>query len=151
MRPDPVPPGILVIVVVKTLAPVGRILTEKERHKAPPLHIEGLVQAGDINKCLCDIQKRNDLVAFGVGFDDSGPARDEGSFQRFLQDPALVEPAVFPEKEPLIAGEDDEGVVGQPLVVEILEQLPDALVHGQDAAEIIVHVTLVFPSHEILA
>ena len=41
--------------------------------------------------------------------------------------------------------------VGQPLVVEELEQPADALVDGLDAAQVVVHVALVLPAHEVLA
>ena len=41
--------------------------------------------------------------------------------------------------------------VGKPFVVEEFEQPADALIDGLDAAQVIVHVALVFPAHEVFA
>ena len=49
------------------------------------------------------------------GLRHAGPADEQRRAQRFLEDPALVEPAVLAEVEALVGGVDDDGVVGQAL------------------------------------
>ena len=83
--------------------------------------------------------------------DEPRPAHEQGSAERLLEDPALVEPAVLAQVEALVGRVDDDGVVGQPLVVEELQQAADPLVDGLDAAEVVVEVAVVLPAHEVLA
>ena len=58
---------------------------------------------------------------------------------------------MFAQVKALVGGIDDDRVLGQPFVVEELEQPADAFVDGLDAAQVIVHVALVFPAHQVLA
>ncbi len=85
------------------------------------------------------------------GLHDTRPTHQQGRPQRFLEDPALVEPTVFAEIEALVGRVNDDRVAGQPLIVEELEQPADALIHGLDAAQVIVHVALILPADEVFA
>ena len=58
----------------------------------------------------------------------------------------LVVPAVVAEEESLVRGVDDDGVVGDPLGVEVVEQPPDALVDRIYAAQVVLDVALVEPA-----
>ena len=91
------------------------------------------------------------LAARAPGLDNPRPAHQKRCSQRFLEDPALVEPAMLAQVESLVSRVDDDGVAGQALIVEEFEQLPDTLVHRPDTSQVIVHVSLIFPAHEIVA
>ena len=80
-----------------------------------------------------------------------GPTDQQRRAERFLEDPALVEPAVLAEVEPLVGGVDDDGVGGQAFLVEILEDRADAFVHGLHRAEVVVQVAVVFPADEVFS
>jgi hypothetical protein len=49
----------------------------------------------------------------------------------------LVEPAVVAEEEPLVAGVDHHGVVGEAACVEVVEDPADVLVECRDTAQIV--------------
>ena len=85
------------------------------------------------------------------GFTTPGQRTRSGCAQRFLEDPALVEPAVLAQIEALIGRVDDDGVAGKTVVVEEFEQPAHAFVDGLHAAQVVVHVALVFPADEIAA
>ena len=58
---------------------------------------------------------------------------------------------MFAEIESLIGRINDDRLAAGPFVVEKLKQPPDALVHRLDAPQVIVHVALVLPAHEVFA
>ena len=122
--PDVVRHWKLEVLVIEALPPVGRSLSSQERNEASPLHLAGYRQAGRFQKRLREIDVRDDALARASGFDHPRPANDQGSAQRFLEDPALVEPAVLSQIKSLIRCVDDDRVAGQTGLVEEVEQRP---------------------------
>ena len=55
------------------------------------------------------------------------------------------------QEKALVGRVNDDRVLGQPGVVEIIEQPADAFVDRRDAGQVVVHVALVFPADEIAA
>ena len=55
------------------------------------------------------------------------------------------------EEEALIAGEDDERVFRQTFFVEVIQNAADVFIHTLHTGQIVVHVSLVAPLHELLA
>ena len=55
------------------------------------------------------------------------------------------------EVEALIGGIDNDGVVGDAFFFEVFKDGTDAVIDRFDASEVVVHVTLVTPPHEVLA
>src|SRR5207249_10857811 len=130
--------GELVIMVVEAFAPRGQRLALEERYQAPALHFGGHREAGCLQECLGEVQIADDILVDATRLSDRGPADEEWRAERFLKDPAFVEPAVLTEVKALIGGVDDNGILGESLVIEILKYPADALIHGFDTAEVIV-------------
>ena len=80
-----------------------------------------------------------------AGLDDSRPADEQRRARGFLENPALVKPAVFAEEKTLVGRIDDDGVGGEAGVVEVFQDAADIVIHALDAAEIVVHEAVVFP------
>ena len=57
----------------------------------------------------------------------SGIADDERCAQRLLVHVSLVKPSVLAHVETLVGGVDDDGVVGESVLVEIVEQVGVAI------------------------
>ncbi len=148
---DTVPAGVFVVVVVETLTPIGGGFALHERQEALALHVIGLVDACGLEECLCDIQVRDDGLIDGPGFDNAGPACDEGSFQGGFVHPSLVVPAVLAEVPALVGAVDDEGVFCQACLVEIIQHASDVVVDRRDAAEVVLDVALIFPINQVVA
>ena len=73
------------------------------------------------------------------------PANEERRAEAFLVHEALVEPAMIAEEEALIGVVDDDGVVGDFVFVEVIEDAADVVIDGLNAAEIILDVDLIGP------
>ena len=58
---------------------------------------------------------------------------------------------MFAKEKALIARENDDGLVGDPLAVELVEEPADALVDRLHARQVVVHVALVAPANEVPA
>ena len=143
--------GVLVVLVIEGGAPVGGARAAKDREEAVALHALGDGLAGGGEEGLGEIEIRDDVLAHGAGLRDAGPADEERRAHGFLEDPALVEPAVLAEVEALVAGVDDDGVFREALLLEVIEHAAHALIDGADGGEVVVHVALVFPADEVLA
>ena len=110
-------------------APVGRRFSAKQRRERKALHVVGLFGAGDVEEGLGEVEIGNEIGIGGVGLDLTWPADDERCVQAFFVHPALVEPAVFAEPEALVGAVDNHGVIGEPVVVEILQQSADIFIY----------------------
>ena len=100
----------------------------------------------DIEEGLGEVEIGNEIGIGGVGLDFAGPADDERRVQAFFVHPALVKPAVFAEPEALVGAVDNHGIIGEPVVVEILQQSADIFIHCLYATEVIFDVALVIPA-----
>ena len=49
----------------------------------------------------------------------------------------------------LIRGIDNDGVIGQALILEIFQDAADAFIDGFNAGQIVVEVTIVFPQNQV--
>ncbi len=106
-------------------------------------------RTGDVEEGAGEVDEADDLAVGAAGLDDAGPADHERRAQGFFKDPALVEPAVLAEVEALIAAENDHGVVCEAVFVEVVEHSAHVFIHGLHAGEVVVHVALVAPFHEV--
>src|SRR5271157_4676937 len=134
--------GILVVVVVEARPPVTRSLTLEQGQEASSLHAGGNGQSGRIKERLGEIKVRNDPVGPAPGLDHSWPAHQKGGSERLLEDPTLVEPAVFAKVKALVGRVNHNGVAGQLFLVQESEQPADALVDGLDASQVVVQVAI---------
>ena len=139
-----------VVVIVMSFAPVGRRFSAKQWRECKALHVAGLFGTSDIEEGLGEVEIGNEIGIGGVGLDLAGPANDERCVQAFFVHPALVEPAVFAEPEALVGAVDNHGVIGEPVVVEILQQSADIFIHCLYATEVIFDVALVIPARASL-
>ena len=142
---------VFVVVVVELLAPVGRSLTRENRLQAAPLHLGGRRQSGHVEEGLGVVDVRDQCLAHGAGLGHAGPADKQRRTHGFLEDPALVEPTVFTEVEALVGGIDHDGVLGEALVLEILQHAADVIIDRLHGGQVVVHVALIAPADEILA
>ena len=55
---------------------------------------------------------------------------------------------MLPQKKPLIGGQHHDGVFGDPLAIELVEDPADILVERLHTAEVVVHVAVVAPADE---
>ena len=149
MGRDVVRLGVLVIVVIKLLAPVRRDLTAEERTEAAPLHVGRSRDAGHVEEGLGEVDVRDEGLVDRTRGGDAGPAHEERRADGLLEDPALIEPAMLAEVEALVGRVDDDGVREQALLLEVLQDAADVVVDRLHAAEVIVHVALVAPLDQV--
>ena len=145
MRLDAVMHRVVVVTVIHRGAPVGGRLAAQQRQEAAALHVGGRLLAGGVQQHRREVHVEDHLVVHRARLDAAGPADDERHPQRFLIHEALVEPVVVAEVEALVGGVDDDGVVGESLAVEEVEQPADVVVHRGDAAQVVLDVALIFP------
>ena len=90
------------------------------------MHLDRSRNAGRVQDRGQDVDRRDHCLA-SRGLRDAGPADEEGDAQARLVDRRLA--AV--ERRAVIAGQDDQGVVGPTQPLEGLEQQPDAGIDAQ--------------------
>ena len=144
--------GVFVIGVVDRIAPIGgrTALIAPHRRHATALHLLGNVGAGHVEKGGTVVDVLNQSVRLRARLHDTGPADHEGHLQRFFKHPTFVVPAMFAEIKTLVGGVDEDGIVGQSGFVQVGEQSAYALVDGGDAAEVVLDVSLVFPTQNLV-
>ena len=106
----------------------------------------------------CDLQQSGSIInvldkslGTGASLDFSGPAHDERHFEGFLVCPAFVKPPMLSQVKSLICTVDHQGVLTELKGIQPIKHTPDIAVHSSHTAEIIPHVTLIFPADEILS
>ena len=151
MTPHGVWTGEFVIVVVERLAPVLGCLPAEQRREAWTLQIGRGRDARCLQEGRGEIDIADQVVVHRPGLRDTRPTNDERRAERFLENPAFVEPAMFTQEETLVGRVHDDGVVGQSFVVEELQESADALVDRFDASEVVMQVTLITPLDQVPA
>ena len=76
----------------------------------------------------------------------TGPVDDERHAQAGLIHEALVEEAEVAEEKAVVGRVNDDGIFRKVVVVEVVEDPADVVVHAGHAGEVILHVALVFPA-----
>ena len=148
---DLVGAGELVVAVVDRVAPVLGGLAAQQRDEGVAVDVRRRRRAGDVQEGRGVVDVLDECVDGRAGLDDAGPAHDQRHHQRLLVHPALVVPAVVAEVEALVGAVDDDGVVGEALLLEPVHEPADALVDAADAAQVVLQVALVHPADEVLA
>ena len=67
----------------------------------------------------------------------AGPADDERYADRLLVGPALVDEVVFAPEVAVVAGVDDDGVVGDPKLVELLQEPADLAIQRRQGGAVV--------------
>ena len=146
VRPHVVVRAVHPVAVVHGGAPVRGRGALQQRAERAALHVVGNRHPRVIEKGLREVDVEDHVGVDGARPHRARVAHDERHAQRLLVHEALVVPAVVAEKEPLVGGVDDDGVVGDPLGVEVVQQPPDALVDRVHAAQVVLDVALVEPA-----
>ena len=133
------------VAVVHRLRPVVGCAVFEERIEAAALKLARDLDPGIVQKGRREVDVGDDTVVDGTGLDGPGIADDEGHAQRFFVHEALIVPAVIAKKEALVRGIDDDGVVGEALFVEIVQDATDIIVDAGNAAQIVLYIALIFP------
>ena len=143
--------GIIIIMVVEVLAPILRHGAVEQRNERCPHHIFRFLHAGDVEvgRCVVDILHQRRAFAVRLGF--PRVADDERRAHRFFIHETLVEPSVLAHIESLVGGIDDDGIVHQVVFLQIVNQATHFIVHRLDAAQVIAHISLVFPNGKVFA
>ena len=96
--------------------------------EAGPLEVVGDFDAGVLEQGGREVDVEDHVVVDRAGCDGLRVADEQRHAQRLLVHEALVIPAVVAEKEALVGGIDDDGVVGQSFLLEIVEQTADVVI-----------------------
>ena len=143
--------GIFVVMVVQAVAPVRRRLALENGQEGAALHLGRRGKSGHRKEGRGVVDVLDHRREARPGLHHAGPADDERHAERFLVHPALVVPAVFAHVEPLVGAVDDDGVLRQPVFIQILQDAPDAVVHRLDAPQVVLQIALVLPAYEVLS
>lgn len=108
-----------------------------------PLHVFGNVYSGHVEERFGEIDVGHQVVVARAGLDDPFPHDDKGHADAFFVHVPFVEQPVFTQEETLVGGVDHDRVFVQAGLFEVVEDLSDALVHGFDARQVILHVAVV--------
>ena len=143
---------IVVVVVVDALAPVLHVVAVVEyRHERTSRHVLRLRNAGESEERRSIVDVLHKAVAYRAGLGVTRIAHDERCAQRLLVHEALVEPAVLAHVEALVGGVYNHCVVGESVLVEIVEHTAHALVNTCYYGHIVADVNLILPVVEVLA
>jgi hypothetical protein len=127
------------------LGPVTWDLALAEGAETPALYAVQGLNAGPVQEGLGEIHIGDDLVTSAAGGDLLRVAHQHWHAQAFLVHEALVKPAVLTQKETLVGGVDDDGVVAETEFVEKVKEAAGAFVDGSDTAQVILDVGVVLP------
>ena len=118
------------------LAPRG-IFTSEERHPARALHRSRHGYAAEFEERRREVDVQDHFVHGLALGKEPGVADEQGDAERFFVERPFVAEAVLAEVVAVVAGVDDDGVVGEAEFVEGLEQAAEIFVGSGDVAKIV--------------
>ena len=107
-------------------------------------------QTSEIDKCGSQIDVGDQLFRHAPCF-DSGTASDQRSLQTGLVHKSLVVESEITEVPAIVGGVHDDGVLGEPVLIEIVQNFSDAVINTLNAGEVVLHVSLILPVDQIFA
>ena len=114
--------------------PCAAVAPQDGRHRHA-LHAVGGAHAGKVQQRGHDVHMFGDLLVAGAAGDHAGPGEDHRRFdQAVVMEGALEQQAVVPHQFPVVVGEKDQGVVGDALVPQRLQDAADVVVYQRDHA-----------------
>ena len=144
--------GIVVVVVVDACAPLLlRVAVVEDGEERAAHHLLRLLHSGKLKECWGVVDVLHQLVAHASRLGVARIADDERRAERLLVHESLVEPSVLAHVESLVGGVDDDGVVGESVGVEIVDDAAHALVDAGYYRHVVAYVGLVLPVVEVLA
>ena len=127
---------------------VGRAAGAQQRQHRLALQIGGDRGSRCFKKCRREVEVLHQFGRDAACGRDPGPAHEEGHAKALLVHPAFVEPAVLAEEPTLVAGVDDQSVVGDGEAVELGKKRANRVVDALGGAQIVLGVTLKLPRGE---
>ncbi len=140
---------ILVVMIVERLTDALFPAFHQTSHRLS-LNIGGNRHVGVIEKRRREVDIGDDRVIHAAGFDLSRVSQQQWHSNTLLVHESLVEPAVIAEKEAVVRGVDDDGVLGEIVPVEPIKQTPDVVIHRGDHAQVVFDEPLIFPLLDLL-
>ena len=139
---------ILIIMIVGRFTPVGRSLAFvfQYRFQRCSLNIRRYFYTGKVKEGGGEVYVHADGAAGASGFNGLRITDDKRHTLTFFVHESFVEPAMFTQKEALVGGIDNNGIVQFAGLFEVIQQATDILVYSQNGSQIIAHILLVFPA-----
>ena len=145
-----VPAWVFVVMVVVRGTPVFGLVTFEERHEAQALHVGGLRNSSNVEEGLGEIEVGNQVLVHRSGASHSWPTYQQGCTVGFIKHESLVEPTVLTEIKALVTGVDEDSVLCQTFAFEMLLESSHTVIDRPNATEVILYVSLVLPTDELL-
>ena len=145
MRLDAVILRVVVVAVIHRRPPVGGRLAAQHRRETPPLHVVGHRQPGEGHERRREVRVQHHAVAHRAGLRQAGNLNQQRHAQGMLIHEPFVEPAVVAEVKAVVARVKDDRVFHQAVLFQIVEDAPHVVVHRGHAAQVVLHVALIFP------
>ena len=126
-----------VLLGVHAITGAERVGRRRSRRALPveqgaAVHVVGHAQPGCLQHRRCEIEQLDHLGTRDTCLQSPRPARDERDPQ-----PRLVRPPLRPRKaRPVVAPEHDEGVVGEAVLLELIQDAADPGIHRGDEVDV---------------
>ena len=145
---DAVIAWVMVVAVIHGGAPIGWGFATEERGEASALHLRGDGEACEVEESGGEVDIEDHLGDDGIWFGDAWGGDEEWDAEGRIVHEAFIEPVMVAEVEAVIAGINNHGIFEEIVIFEVIEEAPDIIVHGGDAAEVIFDKALIFPEFE---
>ena len=139
---------IFVEVIVKRTSPVARLFTFQQWKQRFTLYIIGDVHSGQLEEGGGIVDVLHQLIHFSLF--TARQTHEQRCAERFFIHEPFVEPTMFAHIEPLVGGVDNQRIFKQVVLFQVFQYHTDVTVYRMDHAEVIMHVTLVFPLGKLL-
>ena len=104
---------VFIVVVINAFSPFLRALSLEEWNKRAALHIIWNFYSCSFQKSFSVVEVLDHVLLIArSGLCHSGPLDDKRHQKRLFIHPALIEPAMIPDVEPLVRGVNHDGIVG---------------------------------------
>jgi hypothetical protein len=114
------------------------------------VHIGGNFHAGEVEEGGGKVGVEREEIGDGAGL-DAGTAGEQRDVEAGLIHEALVIHAEVAEIPTVVGAVDHDGVFREAGAVEVVEDFADGVVDALHAGEVVLHVALIFPFHEVAA
>ena len=145
---DAVIAWVMVVSVIHGGAPIGWGFATEERGEASALHLRGDGEACEVEESGGEVDIEDHLGDDGIWFGDAWGGDEERDAEGRIVHEAFIEPVMVAEVEAVIAGINNHGIFEEIVIFKVIEEAPDIIVHGGDAAEVIFDKALIFPEFE---
>ncbi len=136
----------LVVAVVNCIAPVCDLFPFEQGDQTFALYFSRHLRPRQFQQRRSQIDVEYELLGFRTRLDHGWIADHQGGTVAFFVHEALVVPAVLTQVKALVAGVNDDGILGEPARFQVVQNAAYVAVHPIHAGQVVLHIALVAPA-----